>query len=442
MGAPSSQSSASTTATDLPSDRWNDRRLTSIAVRALMFVIPVIASLIVTRAYVLLVGRPDGWPSQMMFWSGAFVVSIGSTIVVQRHTKRLLPLAVLFRMSLVFPDEAPSRFKLALRNGNPRKLEVELLTGQITDTNDAAQALLSLISLVGDHDRLTRGHSERVRAYSEMIGEKMGVTGSELEKLRWGALIHDVGKLTVPPEILNKPGRPDDDEWQIIRHHPTAAQAYLAPLEGWLGSWALAATEHHERYDGTGYPAGLAGDEISLAGRIVAVADAYDVMTSARSYKKALSPEIAREELMRNAGTQFDPAVVRAMMEVSLGKLRVVVGPLAWLSEVAWVLRVPETVSTAAVATAVSASAVVAPVAISETANPIVIERVVEETPTSTTTTTMAPTTTAALAPTVIQPATTAPPTTTTATPTTTTAAPTTTTPPTTTTTTAAPTTT
>ncbi|MEM9465519.1 MAG: HD-GYP domain-containing protein [Actinomycetota bacterium] len=387
------QSSASTSATDISGNRWGDRRWASFGLRALVVLTPILASLLLTRCYVAVVARPQSWPDHLLFWTGAFVVAIATTIVVDRFARRLLPLAALFRMSLVFPDEAPSRFKTALRQGNPRKLEVELLTGQISSSGEAAQALLTLISLVGDHDRLTRGHSERVRAYSEMIGEKMDLHPDELEKLRWGALIHDVGKLNVPPEILNKPGKPDDDEWEIIRSHPASAEPYLEPLRDWLGEWALAATEHHERYDGRGYPLGLAGAEISRAGRIVAVADAFDVMTSARSYKKPLSPAIAREELIRNAGAQFDPDIVRAFLEVSLGRLRVVVGPVAWLNELAWVARVPETISTAAVAAAVSAGSIVAaPLDVAGQVEAAPVERVVVEA--TTTTTTVAPTST------------------------------------------------
>ncbi|MEL6983455.1 MAG: Ig-like domain-containing protein, partial [Actinomycetota bacterium] len=178
------------------------------------------------------------------------------------------------------------------------------------------------------HDRLTRGHTERVRAYSVMIGEELGLEPAELELLNWSGLVHDVGKLAVPPEILNKPGKPDAEEWAILRNHPAAAEELVAPLRPWLGEWAESATQHHERFDGAGYPLGLAAHDITLAGRIVAVADAYDVMTSARSYKRPMPAQDARRELAINAGTQFDPVVVRAFLNVALGRLRLVMGPL------------------------------------------------------------------------------------------------------------------
>jgi hypothetical protein len=222
-----------------------------------------------------------------------------------------------------------------------------------------------------------------VRGYTDLIAQEMDLPAADREKLHWAALIHDVGKLRVPPGILNKKGQPSDEEWEVLRNHPGAGERLVDPLRGWLGDWALATTQHHERYDGKGYPNGLAGTEISLAGRIVAVADAYDVMTATRSYKKPLPAAQARAELTKNAGTQFDPAVVRAFLAVGIGKARVFLGPLAWLTELQSLIQVPAVVSTSvgtvAAAAAVSVGSVMAiggPTVISS-AEPI--ERVVEE---------------------------------------------------------------
>lgn len=229
---------------------------------------------------------------------------------------------------------------------------------EFSTSEHAAALVVGLISAVSKHDRLTRGHSERVRAYSDLIGEELGLDAESRSKLHWAALLHDVGKLAVPAAILNKTERLTDDEWKIIRDHPAASEPWIAPVRDWLGDWARAASEHHERYDGDGYPDGLSGDAISLAGRIVSVADAFDVMTAARSYKKPYPAAQARVELANNAGTQFDPRVVRAFLAISLRKLRLVMGPLAWLSGLSGLFSVGSIAS--GTAAAVTAAAVAA----------------------------------------------------------------------------------
>jgi hypothetical protein len=256
-------------------------------------------------------------------------------LVVDHGARRLLPLAALFRLALVFPDRAPSRYRLALRTGTVRQLTDRLRDGgDLGDTPaEAAENLIVLITALGRHDRRSRGHSERVRAYSDLIGAELGLPAADRQLLHWAALVHDVGKIHVRPEVLNKPGRPDEDEWRELRSHPAHAEAMLAPLRPWLGGWVDAATQHHERIDGRGYPKGLRGHETSLAGLIVAVADAYDCMTSARSYKKPLPAAQARYELTRNSGTQFDAEVVRALLRVSVGRLHLAAGPLSWLAQ-------------------------------------------------------------------------------------------------------------
>jgi len=218
---------------------------------------------------------------------------------------RLLPLASLLELSLGFPDQTPSRFGLALRTGSTKKLArtVEEVKKYRVSTNEGlgARQALALVAALKDHEPLTRGHTERVRAYADLIGEEMGLSKDERQRLQWGVLLHDVGKLTVPAELLSKDGKPTPEEWEIIRGHPGAGAMILEPMRSWLGDFVDAAAQHHERFDGTGYPGGLAGEQISLSGRIAAVADAYDVITSARSYKKPFSPEHARRELVASA---------------------------------------------------------------------------------------------------------------------------------------------
>jgi HD domain len=162
----------------------------------------------------------------------------------------------------------------------------------------------------------------------------MNVPARDRDLLRWASILHDIGKLRVSPAILNKPGKPTDEEWALLRAHPMHGAQIASALLPWLGEWGDVIVQHHERYDGTGYPHGLAGRDISLGGRIVAVADAYEVMTATRAYRRPISRVAAHRELVKWSGRQFDPVVVRAMVGLSAPRLRRAQGVLAWLSDV------------------------------------------------------------------------------------------------------------
>src|ERR1700694_68100 len=144
------------------------------------------------------------------------------------------------------------------------------------------------------------------------MAESFALPPYAIDRLRWAALLHDIGKLTVPAKILNLPGRPSASELRTIRRHPVEGARIAEPLASWLGEWRHAIDQHHERFDGTGYPVGLSGTDISLAGRIVAVVDAFETMTAVRSYKKAISVRDARTELVGSAGNHFDPKIARS----------------------------------------------------------------------------------------------------------------------------------
>jgi hypothetical protein len=300
-------------------------------VRVGVLLVPLAVSLVVALLVIAVLPRPHGPGQTTLWWAAVVGAAYGAALIVDRVARRALPLAVLLRLSLVFPDQAPSRLKTARRTS---LREIEQQVAQLRDTDEpslAARNLVSLVGALGMHDKRTRGHSERVRAYVDVLTEELGLPEDDRVRLRWAALVHDVGKLTVPGPVLNGGRDLSEEEWAALRAHPDEGDRLASAMMPWLGEWGRCVREHHERWDGSGYPRGLRGTEISLGARIVAVADAYEVMTANRSYQQAVKATAAREELARCAGTDFDPAVVRAFLQISIGRLRGVLGPLAFL---------------------------------------------------------------------------------------------------------------
>ncbi|MEY2430643.1 MAG: hypothetical protein QOC92_368, partial [Acidimicrobiaceae bacterium] len=316
----------------LDGGRWRSRSGLARAVGVAWYAVHIGLAFAVTTVVARWLGRPPGWKWSLVWFLALSLVASGVLEVTQRLGRRLIPLRALLRLSLAFPGVAPSRYALALRAGNPRFLARRLddanENGIGTGPDAHAIALLELVAALSRHDRALRGHSERVRAYSELVAEEFGLDRGARDGLRWAGLMHDVGKLEIPAAVLNKAGPLSPDEWELIRKHPQIGAELCAPLVPWLGEWVAAVLDHHERWDGTGYPRGLAAADISLAGRVVAVADAFDVMTSARSYKKPRPVDQALAELVRCSGTQFDPNVVRAFLGIPVRKLRRVMGPV------------------------------------------------------------------------------------------------------------------
>ena len=318
--------------------RWPRRRNLARLVSALAYAIPIGAALGASLGLSQVLPTPGGAWVEAGDWA---VLVVASTVVlfsVDRLTRRLLPLAALLELSLLFPDRAPRRMAVALRAGGIRNLHARIEDAKRSGVADEpARAAVRIVELVGAlhaHDRRTRGHSERVRALTEAIATELKVGPADLDRLRWSALLHDIGKIHVSPRILNKPGHLHPDEWDAIRRHPEEGARLAAPLEPWLGEWSQVIVQHHERWDGSGYPYGLKEREISYGARIVALADAYEVMTASRSYKMPMSVAAARRELTVHAGTQFDPQVVRAFLDLSIGRLRWIAGPVSLAAQV------------------------------------------------------------------------------------------------------------
>jgi len=163
-------------------------------------------------------------------------------------------------------------------------------------------------------DRYIRGHQERASLWAAALAEDMGLSSEQVRNIRIAGLLHDIGKVSINDGILNKPGRLTEEEFaKVKRHAPIGAEIMLSEAEA-LQQLAAIVRYHHEHFDGTGYPDGIAGEQIPLEARIMAVVDVFDAMTHERSYRKALSREETIAELEHGAGTQFDPAVVKAFL--------------------------------------------------------------------------------------------------------------------------------
>jgi putative nucleotidyltransferase with HDIG domain len=324
--------------------RWVARPAVAGLIRVLVVVAPAVAGALASWQVSRIWEQPAGfWPTFAWFLT-LVAVAVAVVLVVQRFARRFLPLAWLFSLTLAFPDRTPSRMvtarRAASRRARRRALNRLHEDGLGRDAAEAAEAALVLVAALGAHDRRTRGHSERVRTLTDLLAKEAGLSDEERDKLRWAALLHDIGKLAVPGAILNKPDRPNEEEWATLQRHPEEGAHLVEPLVTWLGPWADAVGHHHEKWDGTGYPHGLAGEDISLGARILAIADAYEVMTAPRAYKVPLSATAAREELVASAGSHFDPALVRAFMGVSLGALWWTTGVAALLAQIPLLGRV------------------------------------------------------------------------------------------------------
>jgi HD-GYP domain-containing protein (c-di-GMP phosphodiesterase class II) len=181
------------------------------------------------------------------------------------------------------------------------------------------QSLLGLANALEAKDPYTRGHAERVGAWSRHVAAALGLPPGDVETIGQAGLLHDLGKIGVPEAVLRKPGRLEEAEWALMRAHPVIGARIVAPFDFFAGA-ALVIRHHHERWDGTGYPDGLAGEAIPLGARIVAVADVYDALTSDRPYRRAMSHAAALAHLRGTAGGTLDVRAVAAFAGLVRGQ--------------------------------------------------------------------------------------------------------------------------
>jgi len=205
------------------------------------------------------------------------------------------------RVERIFYREHPLGYMVELREDTVKELFIQTVT--------------ALSEAVDAKDRYTSGHSKRVAEYARKIAERMGKSKEEQEEIYRAGLLHDVGKIRIPADIINKPGKLTDEEYDIIKIHPVTGFHILQGISE-DSIIAIAAKYHHERYDGKGYPNGLAGENIPEVARILGVADSYDAMASNRSYRNSLPQDVVRKELEKGKGTQFDPVIADIMLQM------------------------------------------------------------------------------------------------------------------------------
>lgn len=198
--------------------------------------------------------------------------------------------------------------------------EIQRINAQLTDTYEKLEkayleSVETLRYTVEAKDPYTRGHSDRVSAYSVLIGEKLGLSEDDIKTLKIGGLFHDVGKIGVPDAILQKDSKLTDDEYSEIKNHPSIG-AHILSTASIFKDIIPIVKHHHEKYDGTGYPSKLKGEEIPYLARIAAIADSFDAMTSRRTYRNSLPLETVIAEIRRCKGTQFDPEIADVFLDI------------------------------------------------------------------------------------------------------------------------------
>ncbi|MGI8755284.1 MAG: HD-GYP domain-containing protein [Acidimicrobiales bacterium] len=311
--------------------------ISALVLRIVIVVLPIAVAVGFSLGASYALPTPVGTGEVILWWVAVLATSAAIMLAGEVLARRVLPLVALLRLSLLFPGPAPSRVAVSRRSS---RRDLRALADRVRehglgdDAHEAATTLIRLIGALDVHDRRTRGHSERVRALTDLLAEtpaprrrrsQQAAMGGPVARHRQARRSHGGAQQTGPAERGG------------VGAHPSApgrGRPHDGRAAGVARRWAPVVLQHHERWDGEGYPQGLAGEDISYGARIVAVADAYDVMTSVRTYQpRPKSQAAALEEVVACSGTQFDPAVARTMVNVSTRRLWVVLGPLAWLAQ-------------------------------------------------------------------------------------------------------------
>lgn len=326
-------------------ERWGSGRMESsdlnLRTKSLRLIAAVAAAvlgiaLILVVRLVMVAGDPQfarqiGWNLLIIGLSAGFLAAGAAFWVVQRITLPLRRLADTMS-GMARTGELQSDFPTA-GGGSEVQLIEETFRGLMATLEESqrarersyVEAVGAVVTAADARDHETTGHSFRVALYAVSLAKAMGLHGEQLKAIEWGALLHDVGKMVVPDEILRKMGPLTEEEWHIMKQHPTWGFDMLAEVSFLQSASLDIIYSHHERWDGQGYPRGIAGEAIPLSARIFAVVDTYDAITSDRPYRRARPHAVAVAELQRVAGQQFDPVVVEAfrqLPEVELRRLR------------------------------------------------------------------------------------------------------------------------
>ena len=265
----------------------------------------------------------------LIFWTGVVAVIVNIYSIVRLLLSGALNLEsskdVEIQLALIFlcfgGCYAATRIYDKIYQQNLQFME-ELETQNTQTRQFTMQTIMTIANTIDAKDEYTKGHSQRVSEYSAALAEALGMSEEDVERIRYIALLHDIGKIGVPDAILNKPGRLTDTEFAVMKQHTVAGGDILRDINS-VKDLDVGTKYHHERYDGKGYPEGLAGDEIPYVARIIGIADAYDAMTSNRVYRKRLSDEEVWAEVGRCSGTQFDPNMAEVFLRlVKEGKLQ------------------------------------------------------------------------------------------------------------------------